>query len=280
MGASSRRHLRRASHPALEACGLCLGAALILACGDRDVTTSDPGVGGTAGTGGAAGAGGDGSAQPPAAEPITGPCPAPVGDAEDLALTPRADSNLELLALELEPERVVASEETYDRLVSDVEVSFFNWHDGRHIQLQWTDAAAQSFAAGLYTAWDCLNAAYGLVSVSAPDSWVTLELEGIYNLPLVLERYRQLPGVISGSYGGAIDDGPTICVTREADRYEYVFDDTGGYCAEPCPQHRAYHFASDAAGQVASLDVWDSTTGAPIPAWFGAVCEFQPNVGL
>lgn len=232
----------------------------------------------------------DGSAYRPASSPITGPCPAPVGT-EERALTPRAEPGLELLAFELEPDRLVASQGTYDRLVSDVgavralepalaEVTYLQPHDGRRLQLQWTRAAAVAFEDGQYTAWDCLNEAYGLQDFSAHDLWVDLTLAGTYNLAMVSERYRQLPGVTAVADIFRSLDGPTICVSREGDRYEYVFDDTGGYCPESCWEHRAYHFASEAPGQVTQLAAWDSTTGAPIPAWFGAICEFQPRVEL
>jgi hypothetical protein len=232
----------------------------------------------------------DGSAYDPTVEPITGPCPAPVGDAAELALTPRAQPNLELLAFELEPEHVVASQATYERLVSDVtasialdptlaEVSYFAPHDGQRLQLQWTEATRRAFEEGQYTAWDCLNEAYGLRSFSSTVTSVNLQLRGIYNLPLVLERYLQLPGVTGGNKGSVLDDGPTICVARTGDRYEYVFDHTGGGCAGRCRQHRAHHIASDASGQVTELAVWDSTTGTPVPTWFTDICEFVPVFG-
>jgi hypothetical protein len=233
----------------------------------------------------------DGSAHHPAAEPITGPCPEPAVGAEELALTPRADGNLELLALSLEPERVVASQETYERLVSDVgairalepalsEVEYLGEHAGRSIQLQWTEAAAKAFADGVYTAWDCLNDAYGLTGFSAYEQTIDLALDGNYNLSHVLEQYEQLPGVTSGTYAGGSLDGPTICVLRDGGRHEYVFDDTGGFCPTDCTEHHAYHFSSDAPGQVTALAEWDSTTGDPVPAWFGAVCMFQPRTEL
>jgi hypothetical protein len=231
----------------------------------------------------------DGSAYRPTADPITGPCPTPVGSADELALTPRAEPNLELLAFTLEPDNVVVSQATYDRVVSDVaasraleptlaDVSYFQPHDGRRIQLEWTEAAALAFADGQYTAWDCLNEAYGLVGFNAYNSSVDLELEGTYNNPLILERYLQLPGVTGGNPGVAIDDGPTICVSREGERYDYVFDDTGGNCAGRCTEHRAYHFASDASGQVTAVAAWESTSGAPTPTWFGDICGFRPRV--
>jgi hypothetical protein len=231
----------------------------------------------------------DGSGYDPAPESFTGPCPAPVGSLEELALTPRADPNLELLTFELEPNNVVASQATYDRLVSDVtairalratlsDVAYLQHHDGRRIQLELRDAAGQAFVEGRYTAWACLNEAYEPRSVSMIGAWVSLEFDGIYNLERIIELYQQLPGVTSGAWTMGGLDGPTICVSREAERYEYVFHDTGEFCPEPCPEHRAYHFASETSGQVTELATWDSTTGAPAPRWFSDVCGFQPRI--
>ena len=44
----------------------------------------------------------------------------PLGSVEQLAQTPRADFNLELLALSLEPGNITASQALYDRVVADV----------------------------------------------------------------------------------------------------------------------------------------------------------------
>jgi hypothetical protein len=230
----------------------------------------------------------DGSAYRPTAQSVTGPCPTPIGSAEELALTPRADTNMELLGFVLEPDNVVVTQPTYERLVDDVaairtfeatlaDVYHREIHDGRRFQLTWTAATAEAFADGLYTAWDCLNEVYGLRSVTPLDSGVELELDGIYNLPLVFERYRQLPGVTGGAsmLGGA--PAPDICVAREGERYEYVFD-AAGECPEGCPERRAYYFVSESSGQVTQLAAWDATTGAPVPDWFEELCGFRPRV--
>jgi hypothetical protein len=225
----------------------------------------------------------DGSAYRPTAVPITGPCPTPLGSAEELTLTPRAEPNLELLAFELEPENVVASQATYDRLVSDVsavralqptlaEVTYSSPYGNQEIQLQLTNEASQASADGQYTAWDCLNDAYGPRYFNQYGATVELWLRGTYNLPLVLARYLRLPGVTGGS-SGVTGDGPTICVSREGERYEYVFDDTGGGCPGICTEHRAYYFASDASSQLTQIAVWDSKSGASAPTWFRDICD-------
>jgi hypothetical protein len=42
-------------------------------------------------------------------------CPTPLGTAEELALTPRVDTNLELLALTLDTGHITATQATYER---------------------------------------------------------------------------------------------------------------------------------------------------------------------
>src|SRR6185312_12133886 len=61
----------------------------------------------------------DGRAAQPSA-PVTGPCTMPPTAAEGVAATPRADVNLELLALSIDPGRITADEDTYQRVVADI----------------------------------------------------------------------------------------------------------------------------------------------------------------
>jgi hypothetical protein len=233
----------------------------------------------------------DGSAYRPETPSISGPCPEPVGSAQELALTPRADHNLELLALEqLEPDSLVVSQSTYERVERDVAairalepslvpVYYRSGTDGRRIKIQWSEDALAAFHEGQYTAWNCLNEAYRLTDFRTLESETELVFDGIYNVGLVFELYRQLPGVTGGNASWLGADGPTICVSRAGDGYDYVFDDTGGSCGV-CEQHLAYHFQTDVTGQVTPVAEWDSTTREPVPTWFTDVCGFRPNVGL
>jgi hypothetical protein len=229
----------------------------------------------------------NGSANEPQG-PITGPCPTPVGSTEELAATPRADENLELLALSLEPERMTASSSTYDRVVSDVaairaltpglaDIGFRSGYAGMSLYVQVTSIGAQSIAAGDYTAWDCLNDAYkagppqltdGLAAHSA-----SVQLGGVFNLPLVADLYAQLPEVILTEPSSAIGDGSTLCAVRDGEQYQYAVDRAGGDCPSGCTEHEVHGFASDAAGQVSALGVWSSLSGDPAPAWVSAICR-------
>jgi hypothetical protein len=229
----------------------------------------------------------DGSASRPSG-PITGPCPTPLGSPEELALTPRQDTSLELLALSLEPDNVTASQATYERLSADVaairalapelaDIDYRGGNDGRSLGLAFSDIGAQSLALDEYSAWDCLNEAYGLRSLQTTDNfgdtWVWLELDGTYNLPLVAELYAQLPAVVEASENGFAGDGSTLCVARDGERYDYVVDRAGGDCPSGCTEHEAHHFESAAAGQLTELDTWSSVSGQPAPAWFAELCR-------
>lgn len=229
----------------------------------------------------------DGSANRPSG-PIAGPCPEPLGSPEELALTPRADTNLEQLALSLEPGNVTASQDTYDRVVADVaairalvpdraDIGYRAAHDGKTLYLGLTDLAAQSIAADEYSAWDCLNERYGAsvgeLNEGLGGNWsLLIASRGIYNLSPLAERYAELPGVTTAEPNFAVGDGPTLCVARDGGSYQYVVDRAGGDCPAGCTEHDARAFASEAAGQITELGAWTSASGEAAPAWFG-ICR-------
>jgi hypothetical protein len=228
----------------------------------------------------------DGRANRPS-EPITGPCPGAVGSAAEVALTPRSDPNLERLALTLAPEALTIDTASYERVVADVaairtlqptlaDIDYRGADDGKTVVLGLTDIGSQSLAAGQYSAWDCLNDFYGLVGTQSYEAggttFVTLELKGIYKIQLLAELYAALPEVQSAEPSYGVGDGPTLCVQRDGDRYQYVVDRAGGDCPSGCTEHEAYLFASDAAGQVTAMDSWNSNT-SPAPTWFRETCH-------
>jgi hypothetical protein len=229
----------------------------------------------------------DGSANHPAG-PITGPCPTPLGSTEELSATPRADENLELLALSLEPERITASQSTYDRVVSDVaairaltpalaDIGYRSGYAGMSLYIQVSSIGAQSIAAGDYTAWDCLNDAYRAGAPRLSDLSGThaahLELGGVFNLALVAELYAELPEVILSEPSYGAGDGSTLCAVRDGEQYQYAVDRAGGDCPSGCTEHEVHGFASNAAGQVSTLGVWSSLSGDPAPAWVSEICR-------
>jgi hypothetical protein len=212
-------------------------------------------------------------------------CPPALASPSELASTPRADVNLELLALKLSPGKVVAPQATYDRVVRDVgairakapelaKIMFFSFNDGRRIELTVPVETGTQMQAGTYHAWDCLNETYGaslpaeIIRIgNADQEYVWLTLKGIYAAHLLAAEYARLPGVTSTegrAFGG---DGPTICATADGSTWHYVFDDASGDCPAGCIDHAYRHFSTDAAGVVTELERWSTKDGTPRPAW-------------
>ncbi|HTV26036.1 MAG TPA: hypothetical protein VMG12_45375 [Polyangiaceae bacterium] len=228
----------------------------------------------------------DGSANRPGG-PITGPCPDPIGSADELGLTPRADVNLEQLALSLEPGNVTASQAVYDRVLTDVaairalvpdraDIGYRAPHDGKTLYLGLSDVAAQSIGAGEYSAWDCLNEPYGAsvgeLNEGLGGNWsLLITLRGIYDVSRIAERYAELPGVTTAEANFALGDGSSLCAAREGERYQYVVDRAGGDCPAGCTEHDMLGFESDAAGQISALGAWTTGSGAA-PAW-ATICR-------
>lgn len=258
------------------------GALLLIACGAD--SQGDPSASGPPGPGSpAAGAGGSGGA---AAEPFS-VCPTPLGSADELARTPRADTNLELLALSLDVGQLTATQATYERVVADIaalralapslaSVSFWPPHDGHTLLVTFGSEATEALSEGTYTAWDCLLAAYraqiGPVVDIFPTYAPTLYLDGIFDMPRLAELFGQLPDVSVEI--NATGERRTLCATRSAEHYEYVVDRTNGRCeSSTACSGSARHFASDAPGQLAVLESWTASDDAPAPDWFRRVCN-------
>ncbi len=196
-------------------------------------------------------------------------CPPGLPSAAEIAATPRADENLELLALRLSG-GIVADQATYDRIVRDVSavraqdervatIAYFPQSDGKSIGLSPDQQTDEAMRSGQYQGWNCLNQAYVVTDTHFDDANppfdanVYLELKGIYDISKVVMQYGQLPGVKAFNSGPGGGDGPTICVTRESDIWHYVFDQAGGDCPAGCTEHTYYHFSTNVAGSVTTL---------------------------
>jgi hypothetical protein len=226
----------------------------------------------------------DGSASKPSG-PITGPCVTPLGTAAEIAATPRADQNLEMLALRLDAGRMTASEESYARVVADVAairgaqpalagIGHFGRNDGKQLLLGPDDVTMQSIAANHYSAWDCLNDFYKLESREpVVASYVLLKFKGNYDLNLLAGLYKSLPGMRSAVSNVSGGDGATICAWRDGTKIEYVVDRASGDCLAGCINHDAHAFLSTAAGVIEAQGVWNSETGESRPDWFTRVCR-------
>jgi hypothetical protein len=265
---------------ALATCGMlaaCGGSAV------RDDSQAAAGAHGnpneTAGAGGEAAAGNADTDQGGAAGDATSLCPPGLPTAAEIASTPRADQNLELLALRLTG-GVVADQAIYDRVVRDVSairaqddrvagIGYFPRGDGKSLGLTPDAATYAAMRAGQYRAWDCLNHTYVVTDTMFADakppfdSNVLLTLKGIYDIQAVALQYAALLGVKAFDDGPSAGDGPTICVTRESDLWHYVFDRAGGDCPAGCTEHTYYHFSTTGAGAVASLGEIPDTGDSP-----------------
>jgi len=232
--------------------------AVLTGCGGK----SHGSDGGPAGTSGAAGAAGTPEVH----------CPAGVPSAAELAATPRADTNLEQLALKLSS-GIVADQAVYDRVVRDVgairasnprlaNIGYFPLMDARTLLLTVDAPTYEAMKADRYDAWSCLNRAYGAEDFSFVDFGsfvVTDALRGTYDMLRVAAQYRGLPGVQSASPNLLGGGGATICLTQEGATWHYVFDQASGDCPAGCIDHEYTHFSTSAAGDVTNL-------GTPSPS--------------
>ena len=193
------------------------------------------------------------------------------GAPAELARTPRADANLELLALALSDE-LTADQAIYERLVRDVtdvrsmearlkNVRYRPQYEGKTLLLRFSEAASKLFAEGQYRYWDCVNDRFGFESAEAiaPDL-IKVRLKGIYDLEKLASVYARLPGVMSADpeENASRDDGATILVTREGDVWHYVFR---------TPRANAfYYFATDSHQSPKYQGSWTGRAAAS-PAW-------------
>lgn len=208
------------------------------------------------------------------------------GTAAEIAATPRADENLELLAVALSP-GVTAEQEIYDRMVRDVtairalppvvdgvsltEVPFLATHTGRTLLLTPDGLATyQAMENGDYRAWDCLNDWYGFegadfeAAFPAELPWVRVRLKGLYDLHRVAAEYAALPGVVSAQPEGidypAVFYLPSLCAAIDGTTYRYFFD---------FPQGSAltFYFRASLTGAVKLVGVHNHQSLAPPPPW-------------
>ena len=199
-------------------------------------------------------------------------CSGLIGTPAEIASTPRLFRGLELVAMNLDGGPIVASQGTYDRVVTDVTsraapistglMPPSGSMSGRTITLTVDDSTFASMQAGTYAAWDCLNSYYGLMStdfLTAPNGNILdVVLKGTYNTELILGLYAALPGVVSVLSGEVPSDVARgsyqhICAGRVNDTYQYAFVYGSGDCESGCSNVDYYCYESTAAGVVAPL---------------------------
>jgi hypothetical protein len=108
--------------------------------------------------------------------------------------------------------------------------------------------------------------AVGTDIMGAPDR-VRLEFEGVYDIPLLAERYAGLPGVEDASEEILLGDGSTLCVTPGEPTWHYVVDQGSGDCPAGCIDHDYHYFMSTADGAVTPSGSWTRRSGDSAPSW-------------
>jgi len=205
------------------------------------------------------------------------------GTVEEIAATPREDTNRELLAIDLAG-GLTADQAVYDRLGRDLEairamtpavenVGYLPSTDGKSLFLTADSLATyRAMERGEYRGWDCLNDWYGLeqiiteASSPATDPWVVVRLKGIYDLYKIAPEYAELPGVASAGPEGVAYPAvllPTLCVTRDGETYHYFFGSVEGGGLT------TFYFRTEADGSVELVGIYDprSLGPAPPPDW-------------
>jgi hypothetical protein len=193
------------------------------------------------------------------------------GARAELSRTPRADTNLELLALALS-DGITAEQTIYDRLLRDItairklkaplqSVGYRPQHDGRTLVLRLSEPASAMLAQRRYPYWDCVNQHYGFESTQGVSPGVIkVRLKGIYDLEKVAGAYARVPGVVSAKpdHLESDDDGATIVVKREGDVWHYVFRTERGSAF--------YYFVTRADQSLKHGGVWTGRA-ADSPSW-------------
>jgi hypothetical protein len=206
-------------------------------------------------------------------------CNSMPGTRAELIRTPRADANLELLALALS-DGVTAEQVIYERLLRDVtairklkaplkRVAYRHQHDGRTLVLRFSETASTMLSQRKYQFWDCVNQHYGFESAQGVSPGLfKVQLKGIYDLEKVARVYARVPGVVSVKPAEleSADDGATILVNREEDVWHYIFRTTRA--------EAFYYFITRADQSVKYGGVWAGrVSGSPAwlrRYWFGA----------
>lgn len=199
----------------------------------------------------------------------------PLPTEEQRARSPQPDREAELLALTLSP-GFIAVPEDVARISRDLaairdaepelrDVRYNAPYDGRHLEVFFVNPAAA--LQGVYSAWEPLNAAFGVKAVKpGPAGGLELEFGPVLNLSRVGVLYQGLPGVFEVSTPGIID-GSTVRVCREGAVFTYILDVGSGDCPSGCMQ-RLWHVFRVARPNSAPERLGMAVPGArPEPDW-------------
>jgi len=192
-----------------------------------------------------------------------GPCEDYEGLAtpEEVAATPRADAEVEVLALRA-GDVLLASDDVYARVARDLAAIRADYTDVASITARmranpssvlvlFDDATIDDVEAGTYTAWDCPNALYGATDIGDPVfNGVTIRFEGRFEPEILGTEYATLPGVTSAGASVGIGDGDDISIDVEGDTYSWIFSQGSGDCQAGCINHDYWGFTTNADGDI------------------------------
>ena len=223
------------------------------------------------------------------ADAAVDPCANLIGTPDEIAATPRARGDLELVALRTDGDLLTADQSTYDRVVADMDaivavnpdvaasvVPFTPpgpYMDGKTLTLAVDSGTGGSIKAGKYHAWDCINNYYQLTNVEPYSDYAIVTLKGNYNVGLLASLYGSLPGVTSittliGGVGGNFGDNAHLCASRIGDQYQYAIMAAYGDCFAGCAYKKLYCYESTAAGLVTL-----NADPAECQQWYTQFCQ-------
>jgi hypothetical protein len=202
------------------------------------------------------------------------------GTAEQIARTPRADENLELLAISLSA-GITADDQIYRRLVRDIaairtvdpRMRMIEYRAPDTGELMVTPVSSQKrlFLDGRYTEWDCLNRYLHVSNIQYRQGFATLRFDGRFNLQQVGELYSSLVGVRFADPNGYIHVSapPSIHVLPDSHGWSYVLG--GGECkATNDIKCGFYYFIVSTDGVAKFVEEWrptPSNTPELEPGW-------------
>lgn len=283
---TSRSPLRRGRHvprPTRFALAFLAsgGAAACGFPGAEGGPASSTAAAGAGASGGAHGGSGGAGGAAPSCDGVV-----PLATPAELASTPRADQDAEILALEAGT-TLVASPAIYERVTRDLaalraaypdlasEPPCPTWQDRAVLHVHFDAEGYALMKAGSYDAWSCLNAIYG----GDPGGPQWIDQSAFVALPdrrlrydLLAAEYETLPhvtDVLTDSSTG--DPGRDACLSIDGTTYSYIFDrGTGPNCDAVCLHHRYAGFTTAADGTITALGVFEVDPlddPPPPPAW-------------
>jgi hypothetical protein len=197
------------------------------------------------------------------------------GSTEEFSRTPRADANLELLALRLS-NRITARDDIYERVRKDVaairnldarmeSITYSPRHNGRNLMLSFDSENRKAVDGGNYDSWSCLNKHFHAESIDTTDARIVkITFRGNLDMDQVARLYAGLPGVKVAEpvRPVVLDQSFTLCVTPEGERWHYVFSDA---------DKTLHYFVSTERMDIAQMGRWSlvgqNEDGTQRPPW-------------